>query len=69
LPEKSGRVVFVDFSPGVTVLVIQIPLTGLSFYEMIEEGERPASAKDMKPMLKLVDKKSKKLLSTTTAIW
>jgi DNA-directed RNA polymerase subunit beta' len=65
IAEKSGRVVFVDFSPGVTVLSNSDPLTGLSFYEMIEEGERPASAKDMKPMLKLVDKKSKKNILST----
>ena len=65
IAENSSRVVFVDFSEGVTVLRNSDPLTGLSFFEMIEEGERPASAKDMKPMLKLVDKKSKKNILST----
>jgi DNA-directed RNA polymerase subunit beta' len=65
IAENSGRVVFVDFSEGVTVLRKSDPLTGLSFFEMIEEGERPASARDMKPMLKLVDKKDKKRILST----
>ena len=65
IAESSGRVVFVDFSEGVTVLRNSDPITGLSFFEMIEEGERPASAKDMKPMLKLVDKKDKKHVLST----
>jgi DNA-directed RNA polymerase subunit beta' len=65
IAENSSRVVFVDFSEGVTVLRNSDPLTGLSFFEMIEEGERPASAKDMKPMLKLVDKKRKNNILST----
>ena len=65
IAENSGRVVFVDFSEGVTVLRNLDPLTGLSFFEMIEEGERPASVRDMKPMLKLVDKKNKKRILST----
>ena len=65
IAENSSKVVFVDFSEGVTVLRNSDPLTGLSFFEMIEEGERPASAKDMKPMLKLVDKKNKKRILST----
>jgi DNA-directed RNA polymerase subunit beta' len=65
IAESSGRVAFVDFSEGVTVLRNSDPLTGLSFFEMIEEGERPASAKDMKPMLKLVEKKDKEHILST----
>ena len=62
IAENSGRVVFIDFVEGVTVVKNSDPLTGLSFFEMIEEGERTSAAKDMKPMIKLVDKKDKKLI-------
>ncbi len=62
IAENSGRVVFIDFVEGVTVVKNSDPLTGLSFFEMIEEGERTPAAKDMKPMIKLVDKKDKKLI-------
>jgi len=65
IAENSARVIFVDFSEGLTVLRNSDPLTGLSFFEMIEEGERAVSAKDMKPMLKLVDKKNKKKILST----
>jgi DNA-directed RNA polymerase subunit beta' len=65
IAENSGRVVFIDFVEGVTVVKNSDPLTGLSFFEMIEEGERTSAAKDMKPMIKLVDKKDKKLVLST----
>jgi len=65
IAENSGRVFFIDFVEGVTVLKNSDPLTGLSFFEMIEEGERTSASKDMKPMIKLVDKKDKKLVLST----
>ncbi len=65
IAENSGRISFVDFSDGITVLKGTDPLTGLGFNEVIDEGERPASAKDMKPMIKLIDKKNKKLILST----
>jgi len=65
IAENSGHVVFIDFVEGMTVVKKSDPLTGLNFFEMIEEGERASSAKDMKPMIKLVDKKNKKLVLST----
>jgi len=65
IAENTGRVVFIDFVEGKTVVKNSDPLTGLSFFEMIEEGERTSAAKDMKPMIKLVDKKNKKLVLST----
>jgi len=65
IAENSGRVVFIDFVEGLTVVKNSDPLTGLSFFEMIEEGERTSAAKDIKPMIKLVDKKDKKLVLST----
>jgi DNA-directed RNA polymerase subunit beta' len=65
IAENSGRVSFIDFVEGLTVLKNSDPLTGLSFFEVIEEAERTSAAKDMKPMIKLVDKKDKKLVLST----
>ena len=60
IAENSGRVSFIDFVEGLTVTKNSDPLTGLIFFEIIEEAERTSAAKDMKPMLQLVDKKDKK---------
>ena len=65
IAENSGRVSFIDFVEGKTVVKNSDPLTGLSFFEMIEEAERTSAAKDMKPMIKLVDKKDKKSILST----
>jgi DNA-directed RNA polymerase subunit beta' len=65
IAEYSGRVIFVDFSEGVTVNKSSDPLTGLNFFEMIEEGERSSAAKDLKPMIKLVDEKDNDLILST----
>jgi len=65
IAEHSGKVVFVDFAEGVTVTKSSDPMTGLSFFDMIEEGERPVAAKDMKPMIKLVDEKDNDLILST----
>ena len=65
IAEYSGRVIFVDFSEGVTVNKSSDPLTGLNFFEMIDEGERSVAAKDLKPMIKLVDEKDSDLTLST----
>ncbi len=65
ISEQAGRVVFVDFVEGVTVNKNTDPLTGLTFFEMIKEGERVSVAKGLKPMIKMVDEKdSETMLST-----
>ena len=65
ITEYSGRIIFVDFAEGVTVTKGSDPMTGLNFFEVIEEGERPAAAKDMKPMIKLVDEKDYDFILST----
>jgi DNA-directed RNA polymerase subunit beta' len=65
IAENSGRVSFIDFVEGLTVVKNSDPLTGLIFFEIIEEAERTSAAKDMKPMLQLVDKKDKKSILST----
>jgi len=65
IAENSGRVSFIDFVEGLTVVKNSDPLTGFVFFEIIEEAERTSAAKDMKPMLQLVDKKDKKSILST----
>ena len=65
IAENSGRVSFIDFVEGLTVIKNSDPLTGLIFFEIIEEAQRTSAAKDMKPMLQLVDKKDKKSILST----
>jgi DNA-directed RNA polymerase subunit beta' len=65
IAEYSGRVIFVDFSEGVTVTKSSDSNTGLNVFEMIEEAERSAAAKDMKPMIKLVDENDSDLILST----
>ena len=63
--EYSGKVVFVDFKEGVTIKKNTDNITGLSVFEVIDEGARPATAKNMSPMIKLVDEKNNtKVLAT-----
>lgn len=65
ISEQTGQVVFVDFVEGVTVNKNVDPLTGLDFFEMINEGKRSLAAKGLKPMIKVVDAKdSETILST-----
>ncbi|CAC9957970.1 DNA-directed RNA polymerase beta' subunit (EC 2.7.7.6) [uncultured Gammaproteobacteria bacterium] len=65
ISEQAGRVVFVDFIEGVTVNKNTDPLTGLTFFEMIKEGERVSAAKGLKPMIKMVDEKDSEIMLST----
>ncbi|SMN12178.1 DNA-directed RNA polymerase beta' subunit [uncultured Candidatus Thioglobus sp.] len=65
ISEQAGRVIFVDFEEGITVNKNTDPLTGLTFFEMIEEGQRSFAAKGLKPMVKVVkEDNAKSILST-----
>jgi DNA-directed RNA polymerase subunit beta' len=55
--EASGVIKFSDFVEGVTVEKISDPLTGLSSYSLIPEGERGVQAKGLKPLISIVDPK------------
>ncbi len=65
ISEKAGRVVFVDFVDGVTVNKNTDPLTGLVFFEIVDEGERSMAAKDFKPMIKVVEEKDSEVVLST----
>ena len=65
ITEQDGRVVFVDFVEGVTVNKNTDPLTGLTFFEMIDEAERSAAAKGLKPMIKMVEEDDAEVVLST----
>jgi DNA-directed RNA polymerase subunit beta' len=65
ITEQSGRVVFVDFEEGITVNKNTDPLTGLTFFEMIDEAERSAAAKGLKPMIRVVDESDSEMALST----
>jgi len=65
ITEQSGRVIFVDFEEGITVNRNTDPLTGLTFFEMIDETERSAAAKGLKPMIKMVEESDSEVILST----
>ena len=65
ISEQAGRVIFVDFAEGVTVNKNTDPLTGLTFFEIIDEAERSAAAKGLKPMIKVVDENDAEMVLST----
>jgi DNA-directed RNA polymerase subunit beta' len=65
ISEQAGRVIFVDFVEGITVNKNTDPLTGFVFFEMIDEGERSAAAKGLKPMIKVVEAKDSEVVLST----
>ncbi|WP_428086146.1 DNA-directed RNA polymerase subunit beta' [Candidatus Thioglobus sp.] len=65
ITEQSGRVIFVDFEEGITVNRNTDPLTGIPFFEMIDEAERSVAAKGLKPMIKMVEESDSEVVLST----
>jgi len=57
ITEVTGTLRFVDFAEGVTVQKQTDDVTGLSSVVVLDPKQRPASGKDLRPMLKLIDDK------------
>ncbi len=66
--EVAGRVKFHDMEDGITVKHQTDELTGLSNIQVLDAKDRPAAGKDMRPMVKLVDKKGKDLCLAGTQV-
>ena len=62
ISELAGKVQFVGFEDGITVHRNTDEMTGLTTTQIIPLVERPASGKDMRPLVKLVDAKGKDIL-------
>jgi DNA-directed RNA polymerase subunit beta' len=65
ISEQAGRVIFVDFVEGLTVNKNTDPLTGLTFFEMIDEAERSTAAKGLKPLIKMVKESDSEIVLST----
>ncbi len=61
ITEVKGKAVFQDMQDGVTVASQVDDITGLSSMVVTDLKQRGSAAKDMRPMLKLVDGKGKEL--------
>ena len=68
ISEVAGRVQFSDMSEGVTVERQVDEITGLSSMVIIDSKQRTSSAKDLRPIIKLVDAKGKELMIPGTEI-
>jgi DNA-directed RNA polymerase subunit beta' len=55
--EQAGKAQFVGMEEGITVTTKTDDLTGLSNIAIIDPKDRPASGKDVRPMIQLVDGK------------
>jgi len=61
ITELAGNLQFVDFIDGVTVQSQTDEVTGLSSLVIMDPKQRPASGKDLRPLIKLVDDKGEDL--------
>jgi DNA-directed RNA polymerase subunit beta' len=68
ITEVAGKVVFENFEQGITVSHRTDELTGLTSIEIIDPKDRPSSGKDVRPAVRLVDKKGKGLFLAGTEV-
>ena len=68
ITEEAGVIGFVDIVDGVTVQAETDEITGLSSLVVIDPKQRSAQAKDMRPMVKLMDEKGNDLNIAGTEI-
>jgi len=63
IAEQTGKVQFEDFIEGVTVEKNVDVMTGLTTYNVIDEASRTAAAKGLKPLVRILDKKTGEILA------
>ncbi|MEJ2308677.1 MAG: DNA-directed RNA polymerase subunit beta' [Gammaproteobacteria bacterium] len=68
ITEVAGKLRFDDIIEGVTVQKRVDETTGLSSLEIMDPVQRPATGKDLRPMVKLVDDKGKDVMISGTSI-
>jgi DNA-directed RNA polymerase subunit beta' len=66
--EISGTVAFFGMDEGITIKRQADELTGLTNIEVLDAKDRPASGKDIRPAVKLVDENGKELLLPGTDV-
>lgn len=68
ITEVGGTVKFSDMTEGMTVNKQTDDITGVTSYEVIDPSERRGSARDLKPIIELVDKKDKPIMLAGTEV-
>jgi len=68
ITEVAGNVRFSGMEEGISVKRQTDELTGLSSISIIDPAERPATGKDMRPAITLVDEKGKELCLAGTTV-
>ncbi|TRX55244.1 DNA-directed RNA polymerase subunit beta' [Thalassomonas sp. M1454] len=68
ITEVAGKIKFVDLIDSVTMTRQTDELTGLSSIVIIDPAQRGSAGKEMRPMVKLVDKKGKDVMIAGTEI-
>jgi len=68
ITEVAGTVKFSGMEEGITIKRQTDELTGLSSISVMEAGERPASGKDIRPAISLVDGRGKELYLANTNV-
>jgi len=68
ITEVAGEVKFSEMTDGMTVNRQTDDITGVTSYEVIDPSERRGSARELKPMIELVDKKGKQIMLSGTDV-
>jgi DNA-directed RNA polymerase subunit beta' len=68
ITEVAGTVKFSGMEEGITIKRQTDELTGLSNISVMDQGERPAAGKDIRPAVSLVDGKGKELFLANTNV-
>ena len=66
--EVAGKVAFSGMEEGLSVRQQTDDMTGLTSISVIDQNERPAAGKDLKPMITLTDKKGKELIFPNSTV-
>ena len=68
ITEVAGKVQFSEMTEGMTVNKQTDELTGVTSYEVIDPAERRGSARDLKPVIELVDGRGKQIMLAGTDV-
>ncbi|MBE8233380.1 MAG: DNA-directed RNA polymerase subunit beta', partial [Endozoicomonadaceae bacterium] len=68
ISEITGYVKFIGMEEGITIKTQTDDMTGLSSIEVMDQKDRPASAKDIRPAIQLLDENNKELIIPNTTV-
>ena len=68
ITEVDGTIKFSEMTDGMTVTKQTDDLTGVTSYEVIDPSERRGSARDLKPVIELVDAKGEQIMIAGTDV-